>query len=171
VLTALHKMQNGRASGNSEFSSEFLRYAKAPREEAADDGTPPPHLLAGPLAQLLNTACHTGCIPEAWTTSLITPLLKKGDPFDTANYRPVAVGAPMVRLYAAVLNARLMDFLEEGRLRAPTQAGFRPQLSIKHHLFALQHIIDRRIHRAARRSPSTAASWISQPPTTASSAR
>ncbi len=51
------------------------------------------------------------------------------------------------RLYAAVLNARLMDFLEEGRLRAPTQAGFRPQLSIKHYLFALQHIIDRRIHR------------------------
>ncbi len=53
----------------------------------------------------------------------------------------------MVRLYAAVLNARLMDFLEEGRLRAPTQAGFSPQLSINHHLFALQHMIDRRIHR------------------------
>jgi len=97
-----------------------LRYAKAPREEAADDGTPPLHLLAGPLAQLLHTALHTGCIPEAWTTSLITPLLKKGDPCDTASYRPVAVGAPMVRCML---------------------------LSINHHLFALQHIIDRRIHR------------------------
>ncbi len=30
-------MQNGRASGNSEFSSEFLRYARAPREETADE--------------------------------------------------------------------------------------------------------------------------------------
>ncbi len=110
VLAALHKMQNGRASGNSEFPAEFLRYAVAPREEATDDGSPPPHQLAGPLAQLLNAAFTTGCVPEAWTTSLVTPLLEKGGPSDTANYRPVAVGAPGVRLYAAVLNARLMDF-------------------------------------------------------------
>ena len=110
VLAALHKMQNRRASGNSEFSAGFLRYAVAPREEATDDDSPPLHQLAGPLAQLLNAAFTTGCVPEAWTTSLVTPLLKKGDPSDTANYRPVAVGAPLVRLYAAVLNARLMDF-------------------------------------------------------------
>jgi len=43
-----------------------------------------------------------------------------------------------------------MDFLEERRLCAPTQTGFRPQMSINHHLLALQHIIDRRIHRPAR---------------------
>jgi hypothetical protein len=151
VMDMLQRLQNGRATGGAQFPAEFLRYAVAPRVPGEE---PPSHQLGGPLCALLNAAFTTGKIPDAWTTSLVTPILKRGDPADTANYRPIAVGNPLVRLYAAVLNNRLVSFLEGQRLRAPTQAGFRPALSVNHHLFALQHIIDRRIHRPRGRPPA-----------------
>ncbi len=59
-------------------------------------------------------------------SSLVTPVFKRGDPGDPANYRPIAVTEPLSRLYATVLNARLVSFTEECHLRDPTQVGFRP---------------------------------------------
>ncbi len=41
-----------------------------------------------------------------------------------ANYRPVAVGVPLARLYARILNARLSPYVESQHLRAEIEAGF-----------------------------------------------
>ena len=73
----------------------------------------------------------------------MTPVFKKGDKCDPANYRPIAVGEPLCRLYAAILNRRIVSWAEEAGLRAPCQAGFRPRMSTEHQLFALRHFIDR----------------------------
>ena len=83
-----------------------------------------------------------GHIPPLANLSLVTPILKEGDPNDTANYRPIAASDPLLRLYASVLNARIVTLTEECTLRAPSQAGFRPSLSTLHPLFALQHFVD-----------------------------
>lgn len=137
VLAALGKLQNGKASGYSEIPAEALRYAVADRPDG------PPHELAPYLAQLFTAAFQTGSIPPEWATSLITPIYKKGDPLQTSNYRPVAVGPSFARLYAAVLDSRLSRYFEDQKLRAPSQAGFRPKRSVNHNLFALQHAIDK----------------------------
>ena len=68
-----------------------------------------------------------------------------------ANYRPVAVGVPLARLYARILNARLSPYLESQHLRAEIQAGFRANRSVGHNLFALQHGIDK--HAGPRGRP------------------
>ena len=48
------------------------------------------------------------------------------DALDAANYRPIAVGKPLYRLYTIILNKRLVGWSEEHQLRSPFQAGFRP---------------------------------------------
>jgi len=82
-----------------------------------------------------------GHVPPA-NLSLVTPVFKKGDSSDPANYRPTAVSCPLLRLYASLLNAHIVTLTEECTLRAQSQAGFRPSLTTLHPLFALQHFVD-----------------------------
>jgi hypothetical protein len=139
VLDGLHKLHNGRSSGSLGIPAELYRYAHAP----ADAGeVPPDHLLAPALTKVLNSMFQAGAVPACVNEGLVTPVFKKGDPFDTANYRPIAVTDPFTRLYAVILNARLQKYTEEQHLRADTQTGFRPHLSTEHQLFALQTFID-----------------------------
>ncbi|KAK9819084.1 hypothetical protein WJX81_008656 [Elliptochloris bilobata] len=48
-----------------------------------------------------------------------------------SNYRPIAVGEPVTRLYAALLNARLVAYTERTGLRAPSQPLFCCFLDLK----------------------------------------
>ena len=139
VLDGLHKLHNGRSSGSLGIPAELYRYAHTP----ADIGDlPSEHLLAPALTKVLNSMFQAGDVPACVNEGLVTPVFKKGDPFDTANYRPIAVTDPLMRLYAVILNARLQNYTEQQHLRADTQTGFRPHLSTEHQLFALQSFID-----------------------------
>ena len=145
VSAAMVTLHNGRSAGGAAQPAEFLRYGITPRDSCR---RPPTPILAEPLARLFTAVMRRGTIPQSWQTSVITPIHKSGDTADTANYRPIAVGVPLVRLYASVLNRRLMWFLEHHGLRSPAQAGFRPKMSIEHQLFALQHVVDSsRLHK------------------------
>ena len=101
------------------------------------------HVLARPLAAILDAAFQRGILPDDVKSSLVTPFFKKGDKCDPANYPPIAVGEPLCRLYAAILNRRIVSWAEEVGLRAPCRAGFRPRMSTEHQLFALRHFIDK----------------------------
>ena len=85
---------------------------------------------------------QAGTMPVCMSEGLVTPVFKEGDPFDTANNKPVAVTDPLMILYAVILNARLQNYIEQTHLKADTQTGFRPHLSTEHQLFALQTFID-----------------------------
>ena len=146
VETLLRSLHNGRSAAILGYTSELLRYAQL----SADPDMPaPPHLLAPYLLVLFNAAFSSGQVLQSWKSSLVTPIFKKGDATDTANYRPIAVGEPISRLYASILARRLVDYTEEQQLRSPTQAGYRPDLGTTHQTFALQHVIDKHRHAKA----------------------
>ena len=146
VELALQRLHNGRSAALLGYTSELLRYAKL---SATPEAPAPPHLLAPCLLVLFNAAFSTGQVPQSWKSSLITPIFKKGDATDTANYRPTAVGEPISRLYAGILVQRLVQYTEDQQLRSPTQAGFRPDLGTIYQAVALQHVIDK--HRHSKR--------------------
>ena len=56
---------------------------------------------------------------------------------------PIAVGEPISRTYASINVNRLYTYSEETQLRAPTQAGFRAQMSTIDQHYALIHVITR----------------------------
>ena len=140
VISTCSRLNNGKASGMMGYPAEMLRYA------VLEGGQPAPrHILAPAIASMLNCAFRTGRLPSAWNVSLLCPVHKRGDRCNVANYRPIAVGEPLARLYASAINQRLVSYTETAGLRPDTQAGFRPGLSTAHQLFALQHFIDKHI--------------------------
>ena len=58
---------------------------------------------------MLNIVYEAG-VPSNWNTVLV-PVFKKGDKGDTANCRPIKVSDCFEKLYASVLNARLVAWL------------------------------------------------------------
>lgn len=143
VLDATKQLKNGRSCGASGWPAELLRYAYGPKPSPDE---PPPHLLLPALTAMLNCWLRAGAVPHAANCSLVVPVHKRGDVALPSNYRPIAVGEPVLRLYAVLINMRLITYTETAGLRAPSQAGFRPGLSTLHQIFTLQHLIDRAAH-------------------------
>ena len=141
VIRALHALKNYKACGIGGCPSELFKYALLPSD---DPDLPLPDELdvASHLASLLNIVYEAGEVPADWNTVLVSPIFKKGDKGDTANYRPIAVSDCFEKLYATVLNARLVEWLESNDLRAPCQSGYRPHLGTEHQLFALRHLVE-----------------------------
>ena len=140
VLVALRGLNNGRSPGASGLPAELLRYALGQPPEPTD---PPPRLLLPALTAMFNCWLRAGAVPAAANCSLVVPIYKRGAAAEPDNYRPIAVGEPVLRLFAGVINARLVTHTEAAGLRAPSQAGFRPGVSTVHQAFALQHLVDR----------------------------
>ena len=100
-------------------------------------------MLLPAITATLHAAFQSGQVPKEYNGGLVTPVFMKGASLDAGNYRPIAVTEPILRLYANILNARLLGYTEAQGLRAETQTGFRPAYSTVLQLFALQHCIDR----------------------------
>jgi hypothetical protein len=96
------------------------------------------------LTDILNAFLRTGHIPDSCNSLLVSPILKDSrlSALDIFNYRPIAVQEPVVRLYASVLNARLVSYLEEAQLTRQEQCGFRLGFSTLHALFTLNHFVE-----------------------------
>lgn len=128
VLVALADLHNSRASGNSDLPAEYFRYAVAGRVVDSFDGSVPSgqstHLLAPALSRLFAAAFNSASISKSWTTAIVNPIYKKADPTDTSNYRLVAIGVPLARLYVVVLHRPLSPYLGGRHLLADAQAGF-----------------------------------------------
>ena len=50
-------------------------------------------IFCSPLTKLFNTILSTGCYPTAWSTGIIVPILKSGDPMDPNNYRGITLSS------------------------------------------------------------------------------
>ena len=67
-------------------------------------------VIAKPITNNLNTSIEQGCYPNDWKMGQVTPLSKKDNESNKANYRPVTVLPVLNSIYERLLAAPLGEF-------------------------------------------------------------
>jgi hypothetical protein len=130
------KLNNGKASGADSIKAEMLKSGCS-------------HILKV-ITKLFNTIFTSSCFPDKWRESCITAIHKKGDYHDTGNYRGIAVGSILCKVFNSVLHSRLADYIEREKIIPVNQIGYKKKNRTSDHIFTLKTIIDKYISRQNR---------------------
>ncbi|KAH8029396.1 hypothetical protein HPB51_000181 [Rhipicephalus microplus] len=133
---------------NSPFTMLELEYALQhanTRSAPGADGVCVAHLRNMPLEykhallKEFNTVWDTGILPSTWKFSVVKPIPKPGKPPHTlSNLRPISLTSCVCKVMESMVNTRLMWYLEDRDLLAPTMYGFRAGLSTQDVLLRLK---------------------------------
>ena len=85
--------------------------------------------LATPLWLLWKDSFSRGVIPSDLKLQYITPIFKKGNKTDPANYRPVSLTSHLVKIFERVMRKHLVQHLEDNNILPDSQHGFRSKRS------------------------------------------
>jgi hypothetical protein len=94
VEDAIKKMKTGKAPGEDELPAELI---KAMEEVGTDY-----------LTRLLNISWKQGRIPDDWGKAIVSPIFKKGDKANCANYRGISLLSHTGKIYERILERQLM---------------------------------------------------------------
>ena len=76
------------------------------------------------LLRLFNSVLnYSGKTPD-WYMSILVPIYKKGSKMDPSNYRGISLICCVNKLFAAILNKRLIAFTKDNNILAEEQLGF-----------------------------------------------
>ena len=90
-----------------------------------------------------NLILDTGHIPDSWLEGIIGPIYKRnGNPEEPENYRPITILSCFGKLFTAILNKRLNEFLSFHNILEENQAGFRSGYSTTDHIFSLHALTE-----------------------------
>ncbi|KAL1476202.1 hypothetical protein MTO96_018718 [Rhipicephalus appendiculatus] len=84
----------------------------------------------------------SGECPPAWKESRTILIHKKGDPSEVTNWRPIALGSTISKLYAGCLAARMQQWVCDHDVLSRCQKGFLPHDGVFEHNFVLQERLD-----------------------------
>ena len=101
------------------------------------------------ILNLFNQCLVTGAYP--WSTSVVTPLHKKGSIYDPNNYRAIAVASNLGKLFASILLKRLITFRSIHDPDTPNQLGFCQNAMTSDHILTLTTCIEKYVSRSKAR--------------------
>ncbi|CAG9131616.1 unnamed protein product [Plutella xylostella] len=87
------------------------------------------HIIAEPIAHIINLSISSGIVPELLKLSEVCPIYKDGDTTDPCNYRPISLLTVTAKILEKVINHRLTKYLESNKQLAENQFGFRAKRS------------------------------------------
>ena len=129
VETALKRLKKGAAPGADKISAELLLAAKT-------------HLM--PLFVLMFNKVFTYAeYPVLWTQNFLKPIFKKGDICHPNNYRGIAIGSAMSKLFNLILLERLDKRIDITYPISENQIGFKKGHRTADHIFVLNTIINK----------------------------
>ena len=83
-----------------------------------------------PIITLLYNRClKQGELPNDWKTALVSPIYKKGDVSEPANYRPVSLTCILCKCMEHIITSHIATHLDNNKILTFRQHGFRQGLS------------------------------------------
>ena len=82
-----------------------------------------------PLTLIINQSLEIGIFPDAFKTSKVTPIYKKGDKTNLNNYRPISILPTISKVFERVIHIQLYDYFCKNNLLCEQQYSFRSKHS------------------------------------------
>ena len=127
IRNSIMDLKNNKSPGIDGIPSEFFKVAY--------------EKLVPYFEILFNKFYENSFFPEDWSTSLITPIHKKGDTNNPNNYRGISLQPVISTIYINILNKRLTQWSDENEIIGEEQADFRKSYSTIVILFCLQTLV------------------------------
>lgn len=94
--------------------------------------------------KLFSLIMKTGLCPEKWRENYIKPIFKGGCFNDLNNYRGIALSSCVAKLFSRVLFNRLDKQLENNKILAEEEIGFRSkECRSSNHVLTIKTVIDK----------------------------
>ena len=97
------------------------------------------NVIAPFLCTMFNNCFKTGTFPDCLKIAEVSPIFKKGDPFEATNYLPISLLSHFDKILEKLIYNRLLNHLKENNLLDKNQFGFCP---ISCTIFAISKIYD-----------------------------
>ena len=135
LITALIRLKNGKAGGNSQILPEMVKI-----------GCGSETVLAS-LLDLVHTVWEESKVPRDWSNAVLIPIPKKGNLSYCDNWRGIALLEMIGKVVARVLQARLQLIAEEEL--PDSQCGFRKGCGCSDMIFTVCQLVEKSIeHRS-----------------------
>ncbi len=132
IEIALKRAKNGKAVGSDGLPYEFFK-----------------NIVSVPLLyDMFNLIFNEHCIPSVWKACIIKPLRKPStlDYRNPLEYRGISLLPSIYKLFANVLNRRIINHVNSNNIYADEQNGFRSSRSCEEHVFTLLSVVRNRIN-------------------------
>ena len=81
--------------------------------------------ISSPLCRIINTSLNSGVFPSRLKYSIVTPLHRKGDKYNVANYRPISILTSFSKIFEKIIYNRLVTHITSNKILTNSQFGFR----------------------------------------------
>ena len=103
-------------------------------------------LEIAPIIQLIfERSLATGELPSDWTKANVSPIFKKGDKSDPANYRPISLTCILCKVMEHIIASNLTQHLNKYNILYDLQHGFRQKRSCETQLIQLVEDLGRQL--------------------------
>uniref|UniRef100_A0A3B3Q808 Reverse transcriptase domain-containing protein n=1 Tax=Paramormyrops kingsleyae TaxID=1676925 RepID=A0A3B3Q808_9TELE len=82
-------------------------------------------IISQPLTLIFQKSLSAGVVPSDWKHANITPIFKKGDRSNPANYRPISLTSITGKIMEAIIQVKMVDYLDANNIIKDSQHGFR----------------------------------------------
>jgi hypothetical protein len=131
IEKAISSHKNNKASGFDSILNEIIKSSQI--------------YLISCYQKLFNSVLTTGHFPKIWAKGYIVPIFKSGSRDDPSNYRGIAIGSCLCKLFVKILNNRLEKNLLSRNIIRPEQIGFCKGKRTSDHHFVLKSILKREV--------------------------